>query len=68
MKKAGKKPVVIVISIVLLFAVLFGIWVLLSPGTIRKYDGEKSLSEKFVMEQYRKFEALGRKLNIIIKQ
>ena len=50
MKKAGKKPVVIVISIVLLFAVLFGIWALLSPGTIRKYDGEKSLSEKFVMD------------------
>lgn len=50
MKKAGKKPVVIVISIVLLFAVLFGIWALLSPGTIRKYDGEKSLSEKFIMD------------------
>ena len=50
MKKAGKKPMVIVISIILLIAVLFGIWALMSPGTIRRYDGEKSISEKFVMD------------------
>ena len=49
MKKAGKKMLIIAGILLGIVAVLFIVWVLLSPGTIRKYDGEKSLSEKFVM-------------------
>ena len=50
MKKAGKKMLIIAGILLGIAAVLFIVWVILSPGTIRKYDGEKSLSEKFVME------------------
>lgn len=35
---------------VAIFLIIFLIWVFMSPGTIREYDGEKSLSEKFVMD------------------
>ncbi|MBR3056602.1 MAG: alpha/beta hydrolase [Clostridiales bacterium] len=50
MKKAGKKMLIIAGILLGIIALLFIVWVILSPGTIRKYDGEKSLSEKFVME------------------
>ncbi len=50
MKKAGKKMLIILGILLGIIALLYIIWVILSPGTIRKYDGEKSLSEKFVME------------------
>ena len=40
----------IAIGIVALLVVLFAVWAILSPGRIREYDGEKSLSEKFVMD------------------
>ena len=50
MKKAGKKMLIIAGILLGIIALLFIVWVILSPGTIRKYDGEKSLSEKFVLE------------------
>jgi len=50
MKKTRKKVMIVLISIISVILVLFLIWVLMSPGTIRKYTGEKSLSEKFVTE------------------
>ncbi|MBR5930532.1 MAG: alpha/beta hydrolase, partial [Lachnospiraceae bacterium] len=49
-RKAGKTVMIIILSIVAFFVVLFVIWALMSPGQIRTYDGEKSLSEKFVMD------------------
>lgn len=40
----------VAIGIVALLVILFAVWAIMSPGKIRKYDGEKSLSEKFVMD------------------
>lgn len=39
-----------VITAITAAAVLFVVWVILSPGTIREYEGKNSLSEKFVMK------------------
>ena len=39
--------VIIIIAFIIL---LFVVWVIISPGTIRKYKGENSLSEKYVMD------------------
>ena len=50
MKKAGKIMLIVLVSLAGVLLLLFIIWVLLSPGTIRTYDGEKSLSEKFVKD------------------
>ncbi len=49
-KKAGKKIMIIVAGVIALLVLLFLIWAVLSSGKIRTYDGEKSLSEKFVMD------------------
>ena len=52
MKRMGRRRKVVMIAIYLISAplLLFLIWCLMSPGRIRTYDGEKSLSEKFVMD------------------
>ena len=50
MKKVRKNIMIILAGLVAIFLILFLIWVFMSPGTIREYDGEKSLSEKFVMD------------------
>lgn len=50
MKKAGKRMLVGLLCFIGVLLILFVVWVLISPGTIRTYDGEKSLSEKFVKE------------------
>jgi len=50
MKKAGKRMLIGLLSLIGILVVLFVIWVIMSPGTIRTYEGEKSLSEKFVKE------------------
>ncbi len=38
------------VSLLALLLALFAVWALMSPGTIRRYDGSSSLSEKFVMD------------------
>ena len=50
MKRMGRKAVMIMICLISAFLFLFFLWCLISPGRIRTYDGEKSLSEKFVMD------------------
>ncbi|MBR6159790.1 MAG: alpha/beta hydrolase [Lachnospiraceae bacterium] len=50
MKKTGRKAVMIAICLVSAFLILFLSWCIMSSGSIRTYDGEKSLSEKFVMD------------------
>ena len=45
-----KNIMIILAGPVAIFLIIFLIWVFMSPGTIREYDGEKSLSEKFVMD------------------
>ncbi len=50
MLKDRKKPMCIVICVLALIFLLFAVWCLMSSGKIRTYEGEKSLSEKFVME------------------
>lgn len=50
MKKVRKNIMIILAGPVAIFLIIFLIWVFMSPGTIREYDGEKSLSEKFVMD------------------
>ncbi len=40
---------IVIASILSLVVILLFIWAIMSPGTIRTYEGEKSLSEKFVM-------------------
>ncbi len=50
MKRTGRKTVVAMICLISAFLLLFLIWCLMSSGRIRTYEGEKSLSEKFVME------------------
>ena len=50
MAKAGKKLMITAICIIAALLVLFAIWALMSSGKIREYDGDKSLSEKFVMD------------------
>lgn len=49
-KKAGKKLMGIIIVLLGVILLLFAVWVVISPGKIRTYDGEKSLSEKFVTD------------------
>ena len=50
MKKVRKNIMIILAGPVAIFLIICLIWVFMSPGTIREYDGEKSLSEKFVMD------------------
>ena len=50
MKKVGKKMLIGALCLVGILLVLFVVWVFISSGTIRTYEGEKSLSEKFVKE------------------
>ena len=38
------------ITVIALLLLLFVIWIIISPGTIRTYTGKNSLSEKFVTE------------------
>ncbi len=49
-KKGGKKFMTAIIITIALIVLLFVVWIMISPGEIRKYEGEKSISEKFVME------------------
>lgn len=50
-KKKVRRKIIIPISIMAaIIVMLFTVWVIISPGTIRTYKGEKSLSEKFVMD------------------
>ncbi len=52
MNKKKKAVKIVMIALIVLSAVIVLIittWVIISPGKIRTYDGEKSLSEKFVM-------------------
>ncbi|MBP5606703.1 MAG: alpha/beta hydrolase [Lachnospiraceae bacterium] len=50
MKRTGKIIIKTVICLISALLLLFLIWCLMSPGRIRTYNGEKSLSEKFVMD------------------
>lgn len=50
MKKLRRKAMIALMVIFVAVVLLFGVWVLMSPGTIRTYEGEKSLSEKFLMD------------------
>ena len=50
MKRTGRIAVMIMICLISALLLLFLIWCFMSPGRIRTYDGEKSLSEKFVMD------------------
>lgn len=50
MKRVGKKVMMIVICPVSVLLLLFIIWCFMSSGKIRTYDGERSISEKFVMD------------------
>ena len=50
MKKMIKVILIGSVLMVAILALLFVIWVIMSPGTIRQYTEEKSLSEKFVMD------------------
>lgn len=50
MEKTGKTVIAALLCLAALTALLLAAWAVMSPGTIRKYDGEKSLSEKFVMD------------------
>ncbi len=42
--------IMIPVCILGILVILFGIWALISSGKIRTYEGDKSLSEKFVMD------------------
>lgn len=48
-KKVWRKIMIPISIMVAIIVMLFTVWVIISPGTIRTYKGEKSLSEKFVM-------------------
>ena len=50
MKKVIIRMVMAFGFILAFLLILFLIWVIMSPGKIREYEGEKSLSEKFVMD------------------
>lgn len=50
MKRTGRKAVMTMICLISAVLLLFLIWCLVSSGRIRTYYGEKSLSEKFVMD------------------
>lgn len=50
MKGIGKKVMVVVICLISALLFLFIIWCFMSSGKIRTYDGERSISEKFVMD------------------
>ena len=50
MKKNRRILMTVAICLAALLVVTAVAWVILSSGTIRKYEGEKSLSEKFVMD------------------
>ncbi len=49
MNRMGRKVVMTIICLISVFLLLLLIWCLMSPGKIRTYEDEKSLSEKFVM-------------------
>lgn len=49
-RKPVKILLIVILSIAGVLLLVFGAWLLRSSGKIRQYDGEKSLSEKFVME------------------
>ena len=48
--KVGRRIMTTVITAITAAAVLFFVWVIFSPGTIREYEGKNSLSEKYVMK------------------
>ena len=50
MKRNGKKGMIIVLVIIGVLLAMFAVWAVMSPGTIRQYEGDKSLSEKFIMD------------------
>ena len=50
MKKAGKIMLIIAGILLGIIVILLVVWLIMSPGKIRTYKGEKSLSEKFVMD------------------
>ena len=50
MKRTGKKMMMVLICLISALLLLFVIWCFMSSGRIRTYDGEKSLSEKFLMD------------------
>ena len=49
-KKVRKKLMTAIVITIALIVLPFVIWNIISPGVIRKYEGEKSISEKFVMD------------------
>lgn len=49
-KKVRRGIMAAIIVTVALLVMLFAVWIIISPGTIRTYKGEKSLSEKFVLD------------------
>ena len=50
MKKVGKRMLIVLLCLLGILLLLFLVWVILSPGTIRTYEGGKTLSEKFIKE------------------
>ena len=50
MKKVGKILLVGLICFFVLVLLIFVVWAIMSSGKIRTYEGEKSLSEKFIKE------------------
>ena len=50
MKKEMIRMLIVFGCIAGLLMILFAIWAIMSPGKIREYEGENSLSEKFVMD------------------
>lgn len=49
MRKKGKMMIA-VLCVLAVPVVILAVWAIMSPGRIRTYEGEKSLSEKFVMD------------------
>ena len=50
MRKKSGKIMIIFGCVIVLVAIVFLIWALISSGKIRTYDGEMSISEKYVMD------------------
>ena len=50
MKRNEKKGMIIILVILGVILAMFAVWAVMSPGTIRQYEGDKSLSEKFIMD------------------
>ncbi|MBR5057815.1 MAG: hypothetical protein IKX04_04540, partial [Clostridiales bacterium] len=50
MKRVLKMIKWIIIVAVSLILILLAVWIFISSGKIRKYTGENSISEKFVMD------------------